>query len=149
MSEEGRYKIKDRKLDSNVDKLIKTLKCELSDMSRNIKTSEEKVEKFVNTYNRTSAAIPKLEKINDDLVNIDQNVFLIQDLKRKNDHLNWELNVLKENYSELKKQYNYIRDQVSNKDKTERSLRDTESNKHNINDNELVAIFAIHAEFKM
>ena len=132
-NEENKYKVYDKNIDGNVDKLIKSLKNELSDISRNIKTSEEKMENFFKTYNKTTVINPRLEKTcsnEDKSKSEDQNFNLVlRDLKIKNNDLISELNVLKENFNDVRMQNTELKDKiVSNNKGNERHYKTANSN---------------------
>jgi chromosome segregation ATPase len=118
-SEENKYKVYDKNLDGNVDKLIKNLKNELFDISKNIKTSEEKMENFFKTCSKTPIRNDKVEQISVKTKHDEQGFnHVLSDLKNKNDELLSELNVLRENFNDVKKQNSELKDKIVTNEKT-------------------------------
>ena len=122
-TEENKYKVYDKNIDGNVDKLIKSLKNELSDISRNVKISEEKMENFFKTYNKNTVVNSRVDdnksKIDDQNLN-----FQVKDLKKKNDNLISELSVLKDNFNDVRKQNYELKDKfVTNENTYEKNSR--------------------------
>ena len=95
-TEEQKSKVNDKNIEGgNVDNLIKTLRIGLSDISRSIKTSEEKAEKFFMNYNKTTLTYPYKGSSNEVKSKTDGKNIFMKDLNKYNEDLNSEINVFK------------------------------------------------------